>query len=184
MMYGGATKTCGERRRSDYRGGSGSAGNVRSLSMAREIKLSQGQVAIVDDEDFEWLSRWKWHAYWNKNTKSFYAQRNIRILKKTICIIMHRLIMGLNPKERPVVDHINHDTLNNTRNNLRVTTPSGNQQNRLNRGYAFHKKSQKFRARITANGKDIYLGIYKNENDARKAYLAAKEIYHPFRVIA
>ena len=81
----------------------------------REIQLTQGHVAIVDNEDFEFLSQFKWHAHRNRYT--YYAETYKRGSKKRIK--MHRAICGF-PELRFVVDHINGNGLDNRRANLRV----------------------------------------------------------------
>ncbi len=148
----------------------------------KKIELTQGQVALVDDEDFEYLNQWKWFARWDRGTKSFYAGRSNYTDKKHVA--MHRVIMGLDFGDKVEIDHINHNTLDNTKANLRLTNHIGNAQNRRCRGYCFHKQAQKYQAQIKINGKVIFLGLYITKDAARKAYLAAKEIYHPLRVIA
>lgn len=99
----------------------------------KEISLTQGKVAIVDDEDFEYLNRWKWHA--RKNGQTWYALRSkswrIQGKRYGITIPMHRVIMGA-PEGR-VIDHLNRDGLDNRRSNLRVTTFEENARNRRDR---------------------------------------------------
>ena len=99
-------------------------------------------------------------------------------------ILNHRIIgytfLGLdidNPKM--YIDHIDRNRKNNNWLNLRIVTPQQNQFNYSNvKGYRFHKK--RYEARIQVNGKGIYLGRYKKEEDARQAYLDAKKIYHKY----
>ena len=82
-----------------------------------------------------------------------------------------------NPKQQ--IDHIDGNKLNNSLDNLRVVTHQQNQWNRTKaKGYYFHKASQKWKAQITLNRKEIYLGLYKTESEARVSYLTAKLIYH------
>lgn len=87
----------------------------------KKIKLTQGHHAIVDDGDYEWLSRWKWHAA--QRGKLWYAKGYIRPpsggpLKP---VLMHRLITEAPPGV--VVHHINKDSLDNRRCNLQILTP-------------------------------------------------------------
>lgn len=90
----------------------------------KEIKLSKGKVALVDDSDYEYLVQWKWRA-WTPGNGVFYALKN----KAGECgITMHRLLMGLSDR-KIFVDHIDGDGLNNQRNNLRPSTTSQNQWN-------------------------------------------------------
>ena len=100
----------------------------------KEIKLTQGLVALVDDGDFEWLNRWKWYA--QKNKKKYYASRNTWDKGKHNHISMHRLIVNVAPHEQ--VDHIDNDGLNNTRKNLRICNNSQNHANiEKNKGGGF-----------------------------------------------
>jgi len=95
--------------------------------MVKEIKLTQGQVTIVDDEDFEELNQYKWTAHnATKKDKSdyFYA---IRCVNKKM-IRMHRVLM--NPPDDMQIDHINRNPLDNRKENLRICTHSVNQRNR------------------------------------------------------
>lgn len=145
--------------------------------MTKQIELTQGQVAIVDDEDFEFLNQWKWFAQKDKNT--FYAVRGFG--KR---IRMHRVIM--NTPNDMQVDHIDGNGLNNTRANLRNCTVAENTRNRKKpstntSGYmGVFPSAKKWRAEIT-HGKKIHLGYFDNPVDAAHAYdQAAKEYFGEF----
>ena len=142
--------------------------------MAKEIQLTQGKVAIVDDSDYEELSKYKWYANCIKGT--YYAVHTIN--KKSGCnikILMHRFI--LNAKKGIIIDHINRDTLNNSRSNLRECNHKENRLNsKLNknnktgfRGVSIYGKTNKFTASIKLH-KNTRIGIYENSIDAAKAY--------------
>src|ERR1700741_4140580 len=89
----------------------------------RFIPLTRNQNAIVDAADFEWLSQWNWYAMWSKCTKSFYAARRGPC---SSVIFMHRLIID----SEKLVDHKDHNTLDNRRENLRKCTYMQNSQNK------------------------------------------------------
>jgi len=154
----------------------------------RLIPLTQGQFATVDVEDFDRLSQHKWFAYWNPCTKSFYARRNISVGKKKQTILsMHREILGIARGSKQVADHINHDTLDNRRFNLRIATYSENQWNTLMRkgnpsGFkGVTRKPKGFTANITLKRKKIYLGLFNTAEEAYKAYCeAAKRLHGDF----
>ena len=140
----------------------------------KEINLTKGQVAIVDDEDFDYLNKWKWFAQKSGNT--FYAARTIRKDGKKIQIYMHRII--LNPTNGLEIDHINRNGLDNTRCNLRAVTHRENMWNsRTRRKYlGVHHDCNKYFATININGKNIHLGGYYTPEEAEKAYL--EKAYH------
>jgi hypothetical protein len=153
----------------------------------RRIPLTQGRYAIVDPDDFERLNKHKWHAVRQNNT--FYAIRCIGPKKNRIRIRMHREI--IRPPDHLVVDHINHNGLDNRKANLRPATRAQNNYNRLAikrkgstskyKGVAWKKDKNKWRARIHFNGKLIFLGYFKDEIQAAKAYdKAAKKYYGQF----
>lgn len=106
--------------------------------MAKKIKLTQGRYALVSDEDFERVSALKWCASLESRGTKTYA---IRWEKRTK-IRMHRFILGLPPgkfdPEERVVDHINHDPLDNRRENLEIVT----QEENMNRSAGWRKKSE------------------------------------------
>jgi len=152
---------------------------------AKLIPLSQDKFAIVDAEDYEWLSNYKWCA--SRKKRVFYARRNERRTRRQI--IMHRFI--LNAPKGLFVDHINHNGLDNRRSNLRLCTRTENNRNRRPnvqpnqsskyKGVSFDKKRNLFRAFIYRNKKQYYLGSFKNETDAAKAYdKKAKELFGEF----
>jgi hypothetical protein len=100
----------------------------------------------------------------------------------------HRLIYYANNQDWDItdgsiannsIDHIDGNRKNNNIINLRVVT---HQQNHFNqtkaKGYCWHKKNKKWLAQITVDNKNIHLGYFDKEDDARTAYLEAKEIYH------
>ena len=144
--------------------------------MPQEIQLSQGKFAIVDDEDYEWLSQWKWCAY--RRGCNIYAARMGKKLKgKQETIHMHIEIIG--KKEGFVTDHINGNGLDNRRENLRHVTRRQNQQNRHNEttskypGVSWAKRDRMWTSNIFINGRLKHLGYFNNEADAYNAYCKA-----------
>ncbi len=147
----------------------------------RLIQLTQGQVAIVSDEDYDELSAFGWCAMWSPSVGSFYAVRQSpRKGGGQTKIYMHRVVTGAKDPKRPV-DHINHDTLDNRRENLRIVTTRENTSNQKRKpkctsqyvGVHWHKAAQKWRAQIRSNGKCLWLGLYATELEAHEAYQAA-----------
>jgi hypothetical protein len=145
----------------------------------KEIKLSQGMVALVDDEDYDYLNQWKWCVTIGAGT--YYAVRKInnRLLR------MHRLI--LNAPNNFQVDHIDHNGLNNQRSNIRLCNNSQNHMNRKPHGnskylgVSFKKSRNKFEVGIKVMGKMKHLGYYDNENDAARIYdKVAKKYFGEF----
>lgn len=150
----------------------------------KEIQLTQGKFALVDDEDFEYLNQWKWYAFKNHqhdpNANSFYAVRSVRFLKPNgaaSCkrVWMHRFLMG-NPEEVQV-DHKDRDSLNNQKSNLRVSDHSENMRNREKTvkntsGYLGVSKDRRckssYQARIRNGKVEVYLGTFHSAEEAAK----------------
>lgn len=148
----------------------------------RTLTLSQGQFAIVDVSDYDWLSQWKWTAWWSPHSKSFYAVRNQHGGPKVERIIMARAIMEC-PKGK-TVDHNDHNTLNNRRYNLRIATYSQNACNKTSvgksgfKGVQFHPQTGKWRARIQFEFKSRHLGLFATPQEAHQAYQKAALTLH------
>lgn len=149
--------------------------------MIREIPLTRGFVAIVDDEDYERVAALKWGALKAcGNREQVYAQNYKRIGSKVVALSMHRFIMG-NPLGL-IVDHIDRNGLNNTRANLRVCTRSENSRNckpyrrskskSRFKGLVFHKNGR-IEARICSHGVTTHIGSFACEEEAARAYDAA-----------
>lgn len=136
----------------------------------RYIPLTRGMHAIVDAEDYKWLSQYKWHAGRPTKAGKIYARRTRR---RGDVILMHRQIM--NPPRGMVVDHINGNTLDNRRCNLRICTQTENIHNsRLrcdaqSRFKGVYPKGDKWYARIKHRGKIYYLGTFDDDVEAAKA---------------
>ena len=141
----------------------------------RKIPLTQGQFAIVDDEDYEELMKYKWCAH-KMSYGGYRAVRHGPSPKYTL-ILMHRQLLGLKPGDNRQVDHIHHNTLDNRRSELRTCTNSQNQHNGLSRkgtskykGVSWDKSAKKWHARIKVNGKQFHLGYFASEIEAARAY--------------
>lgn len=147
--------------------------------MSKEIPLTQGKVAIVDDEDYSMLSQYRWFLHTTGCAIRHFGHGR----KDRRMIRMHREIMNA-PKELQV-DHINGDKLDNRRSNLRLATNSQNQMNCRKRygndskykGVCWHWQNSKWRANIKIDGKQTHLGLFLNEIDAAKAYDDAARKY-------
>jgi len=144
----------------------------------REINLTQGETAKVDDEDFEWLNSFKWCTH--KNINNFYAIRSVRVNGKKVSQKMNQLIMGDNPLKL-MIDHRDGNGLNNQKSNLRFCTNQENQMNQrpqkncssVYKGVYWQKQKKRWRARIKINRKFTHIGYFKIEEDAARAYNAA-----------
>ncbi len=152
----------------------------------KEIKLTQGKVAFVDDSDFDFLNRFNWCA--TKCGNKFYATRMRDRIKgeKKSNILMHRVIMDA--KSGELVDHGDFNGLNNQKNNLRVCTKAQNnthrQPNSKTSSKYWDKKWSKWIARITHQGKLHRLGAFENEELAVIAYNEkAKELHGEFAAL-
>jgi len=155
-----------------------------------KIKLSQGKFALVDDEDYEWLSQWEWCYHpRTKNKELGYAVRSQKRIngERGSLIRMHRVI--LNTPEDREADHINGDGLDNQRNNLRICTNGQNQQNQHAlqggaskfKGVCWSKSNKKWVSYITKDQKRTHLGYFNIEEDAAKSYnKAAIELFGEF----
>lgn len=142
--------------------------------MSKELILTKGKVAIVDDEDYEHLSQWKWHFVASHNG---YAARREYPSRKYI--YLHRQITNA-PKDMDV-DHTNNDGLDNRKSNLRVCTTA---QNLANRGFLPTRNKSGFKgvsfngkrwvAQIGLRTKDAHtnkvLGYFDTPEEAARAY--------------
>lgn len=142
----------------------------------KNINVGQDLVAIVDDEDFERISQFDWIA--RKIEGKVYAVK---------MLYLHRVIM--NAPAGMVVDHINGDSLDNRRSNLRLCTPAENARNRSKKknstsgfkGVSWNNMANKWQAQIMANGKLKALGVFVEKEDAARAYdKAARELHGEF----
>jgi len=150
----------------------------------RKIKLKKGKFAMVDPEDYERLSRYKWHL--SSENSTYYAQRSFyrKKTKSTGTTGMHREVLRV--PAGFCVDHINRNTLDNRKANLRCATASENSRNRRPyknvsskyRGVSFNRQLGKFMVFIGCNRENIYLGCFDDEIAAAKVYDAAVEKYH------
>ena len=143
-----------------------------------ELKItSKGKeyTVLYDEEDYELVRSYKWGISKPKN-KSPYVRAPGKMVNYKIgkTVLLHRLICNIHGKEGVYVDHINHDTLDNRRINLRTCSMSENnmnakkQKNTTNQyiGVSWSKYHQSWRAYITINNRQKFLGYWEQEKDA------------------
>lgn len=151
--------------------------------MPIELPLSRGLVAIVDDDTPTEITSPKWTLQEAKGT--YYANRNDKIgLRKYRKLYLHREILGVTDPSIQV-DHINHNGLDNRRENLRICTIQQNNMNCLSRCKSKRFKGvfrsdgrRQWRAAIGFGGKQIHLGVYETEIEAAIAYNTAAVRLH------
>ena len=148
------------------------------LKEYKEIPLTQGKVALVDTEDYDYLNQWKWFTFKCRNTN--YATRKYQ----GKMLLMHRYIMK--PSFDMQIDHINMDGLDNRRDNLRICYHVQNLMNTKKhfdntsgyKGVCYHKLKRKWVVRINVNKKQIHLGYFIEKEDAALVYNEAALKYH------
>jgi len=153
--------------------------------MTKTIELTQGKVALVSDNKYEYLNRWKWCAVFKRGKWRAMRKQWFPTIKT---IYMHRAIMNItDPKI--LIDHKDGNGLNNCKSNLRIVTTAQNSMNAkkaankssIYKGVCFHKREKKWYAYIRKNYKLISLGYFNEEIEAAKAYNEkAKELFGEF----
>lgn len=152
----------------------------------KEIPLTQGHVALVDDADFEAVNAFKWGS--QKRGRCLYGARTVyKDDGSRTTLYLHQFLMGTMAGK---VDHKDGNGLNNQRYNLRPATDTQNKQafqhKRKNtfscyRGVSCYARGDKFEAKISVNKKTLHLGTFTNETDAALAYdAAAREFFGEF----
>lgn len=150
------------------------------------IPLTQGQFAMVPDDNFDELNKHKWCAQWVARTQTFYAIRNGPRIKgePRKRIYMHRVI--LNAPEGTFVDHVDHNGLHNVPPNIRIDSFKKNNQNRRIqknntsgfKGVHWVKSDRVWRVVIYCDKKMIRIGRFHYILDAARAYNEAALKYH------
>lgn len=147
----------------------------------KQIPLTRGMVALVDDEDYDRLAQFSWYAARKRNT--YYAVRNTKAARGKIR--MHRVVMQAPDDPLIDVDHINRNGLDNRKENLRVCTRRENTWNmrsqseygpgvtRIKNG---HGQGYRYRARIVCAGKRISIGCFATPEEARAAVTSAERL--------
>ena len=153
----------------------------------KEIQLTKNKIAIVDDEDYEYLNQFKWTA--QKGWSTWYAKRASKKDGRHNTILMHRSLLNVTDKSI-LVDHINQNGLDCRRSNLRLANKTQNSVNSKIRidnstgykGVSYDEKRRSFYACIYISGKTKSLGRYKTAGEASEAYEAkAKELFGDFK---
>lgn len=158
----------------------------------KEIPLTQGKIALVDDQDYDELMKYKWCA--DKVREKWYATRGVwdPMTKTTRKVRMHQVIMkDAYNEHRQYTDHINTDTLDNRRCNLRVCTNSENMRNCRKKnntsgyhGVSWDKSKKKWVAQIGFQWLHIFIGRYNDIKEAGRAVdKKAKELYGEYALL-
>jgi hypothetical protein len=153
--------------------------------MVKEIPLSKGLVALVDDEDYERIAVYKWSAHWLPTARTFVAQRHESGSSRVP--MMHREILNAPPGID--VDHKDHNGLNNQRSNIRLCSNTQNQANKRKslgkssrfKGVSWNNKHRQWYAYIKDGDRLMHLGHFIDEIEAATVYDAkAREVFGEF----
>jgi len=151
--------------------------------------------AVVDAADADWLGQWTWRAMVSGGRRypgryGIRAYRAPRVEGKKTHVFMHRVIMGLPPGREPEVDHINRDSLDNRRVNLRAVSHAQNHQNKTSytgatsrfRGVCWNKERRKWEATGRLNNKNAHLGYFRSEDEAAVVALRWRAEHMPYAI--
>jgi AP2 domain len=144
----------------------------------KEIPLTKGFVALIDDEDFERVSQIKWTVKKGATSKTYYAQNSMKRL------LLHRFVLGV-PANLDV-DHRDRNGLNCCKGNLRVSTTCQNKYNVGIRsdttsgykGVCWNKLERKWKVAIKSNKHSFHLGTFSDLLEAAHAYDVAAKTFH------
>lgn len=157
----------------------------RTIPLRRVDGSTRAEV-IVDEADYDWLSQWRWSYI--KSWRA-YAYRSLKRGGKRYTLMMHRVILGLEPGDAALVDHINGNGLDNRRANLRPCTKSENAQNLGDliatntsgyRGVHWETARKKWVARGIINGEHHFLGRFATAEEAAVVAAAWRTEHMPF----
>ena len=151
-----------------------------------ELRFDENECEFYVKKGDDWILK-----KFSKNSKGGYLIASFSFEKnKPTKILKHRLVFYAYNHDFDIfrrsttenmIDHIDGDKLNNRIENLRIVTQQQNQFNQKRaKGYCWHKQNKKWMAQIHIDEKKKHLGCFKTEEEAREAYLKAKEIYHLF----
>lgn len=141
----------------------------------KQIPLTKrGYYALVDDEDYDTLSKYKWYYRKHKFNHTAYTATRLKGSKKLI--YMHQLLITVPPNQH--IDHKDRNGLNNQKSNLRPATPSQNHFNQrkakgktsIYKGVSFSNHNKKWRVQIMLNNQKLNIGLFTNEGHAGMAY--------------
>lgn len=162
---------------------------VRGDVTAIFLRRNSGEVleTIIDTADLSLVQEFKgsWYAHWARNNKSFYAMGNLRVSEnKRTSVQLHRWI--LHPSKGFMVDHINCNTLDNTRRNLRIVTNQHNCHNKNPsaikgvRGVYWSEDHKRWRAVGSINYKHHHLGLFYDIKEAEKEVVNWRREHMPY----
>lgn len=156
--------------------------NIKTIFLIESPKYGNKEI-IIDTEDWERIKVFRWHVYYSRSNfyviSTFYKNNNSTIIK------LHRYIMN-NLNKKIGIDHINQNTFDNRKQNLRECTQSENSMNRGKnknntsgyKGVIWRKDCKKWQCRIGVNNKRICLGFFTNPRDAAFFYNLHAIKYH------
>jgi hypothetical protein len=146
------------------------------------IKTNQNQKILIDDQDYELVSKYNWHVCKRPKRYTYYAFTHIFNDKgQRSTLQIGRLILGLKTGDKQQMDHINRNGLDNRRCNIRICSHQQNQLNRKSwgkskyKGVTWNKRNQKWAVQIVRNKIHKFLGYFYSEKQAALAYQKESE---------